>query len=294
MRFKMFVFLSILAFTAGVVWAHSPDAEPPSTFALSLDGPEGLAVTRKGDLVVGSSNGQIRSYKSDGTFKILANVGEALAGITELKDGRILAASLANSRVWSITPSGITSVFATVNSPNFIVQTGRKPPGRKRRIFVSSSLSNSIVEITNGTPTTVLTGLSFPNGMAMGRHRYLYVAETALNRVSRFQMNRDGSFGPLEVYKTGLSLPDGIAFDRRDNLLVVGNGLVQIIDGKTRALTTLPSHLAFNYPSNIAFGRGRGGFRRTDVFVANFGPGLGDGTSIAHFTYNHHGARLIR
>jgi hypothetical protein len=70
--------------------------------------------------------------------------------------------------------------------------------------------------------------------------------------------------------------------------------MVQVIDGETRVLTTLPSHLAFNGPSNVAFGRGRGSFRRIDVFVANFGLGFGDGTSIARFRYNHHGAQLIR
>lgn len=294
MRFKMCLFLATLAFIANPGWAHPPAAEVPSTFAIGLDGPEGLTVTRGGDLVVGGSNGEIRSYKADGTFRVLANVGDALAGITELKDRRILAAAFAQSRIWSILPNGATSVFANVDSPNFIVQTGRKQPGRRRRIFCSSSSTGSIVEITNGTPTTVLTGLSFPNGMAIGRHRYLYVAETTLNRISRFVMHRDGSFGPLEIYKTGLSLPDGIAFDRRDNLLVVGGGLVSIIDGKTRVVTTLPTHSAFNWPSNLAFGRGRHGFRRTDVFLANFGPALGDGTSIARLRYNHHGARLIR
>jgi sugar lactone lactonase YvrE len=154
-------------------------------------------------------------------------------------------------------------------------------------------LSNTIFDITSGTPIPVLTGLSFPNGMAIGRSPYLYVAETGLNRVSRFFMNQDGSFGPLEIYKTGLSLPDGIAFDRRGNLIVVGGGTVSIIEGRTLGIQTLPAHPAFNWPSNVAFGRGRG-FRRREVFVVNFGPGLGDGTTITSFRYNHYGARLIR
>lgn len=288
MRFKFYVLLASLAFVAGPARAHPPVAESPLLFAIGLDGPEGLAFTRRGQLIVGSVSGEVRSYSPDGSFDVLANVGDALAGLTELRDGRILAASFAENRVWAISPGGASSIFADVPSPNFIVQTRRK-----RRILCSSSSAGTIEDITNGTPTTVITGLSFPNGMALGRGPYLYVAETGLNRISRFFINRNGTFGPLEVYKSGLTLPDGIAFDRRGNLFVVGGGLVQIIDGQSQGLVTLPSHPAFNWPSNIAFGRGHG-FRRREVFVVNFGPGFGDGTTISSFRYNHYGARLIR
>lgn len=223
---------------------------------------------------------------------MLADVGEALAGITVLRDGRILAASFDASRVWSITPNGTSSVFANVQSPNFIVQ-GRRRKG-VRRILCSSSLGGSIVDITNGTPTPVITGLNFPNGMAIGRGRYLYVAETGLNRISRFSMKRNGTFGPLEVYRTGLVLPDGLAFDRRGNLLVAGGGTIRIIDVNSLAISTLPVYPAFNGPSNLAFGRGPGFGYKRDVYVANFGPGFGDGTTVSRFHYNHRGARLIR
>jgi sugar lactone lactonase YvrE len=216
MRFKICSFLVGLALIAGPAWAHPPAAGSPSIFALGLDGPEGLAFTRRGELIVGSTTGEVRSFTPDGNSTVLANVGDALAGITELRDGTILAASFAGSRVWSISPNGASALFANVQTPNFIVQTRRK-----RRILCSSTISGSIVDITDGTPTPVLIGLTFPNGMAVGRGPYLYVAETTMNRVSRFFMNRDGTFGPPEVYVTGLSLPDGIAFDRRGVLNVL-------------------------------------------------------------------------
>jgi sugar lactone lactonase YvrE len=288
MRFKICLFITTLAFTAGIGWAHPPVAGSPLLFAIGLDGPEGLAFTRHGTLIVGGSDGEVRRYTPDGTFTVLANVGDPLTGITELRDGRILAASFAQSRVWSISPGGGASLFASLPTPNFIVQTRRR-----NRILCSSTSAGTIEEITDGTPTPVLTGLSFPNGMAIGRGPYLYVAETALNRISRFFMNRDGSFGPLEVYRAGLTLPDGIAFDRHGNLFVVGGGTVKIIDARSQAITTLPANPAFNWPSNIAFGRGHG-FGRRDAYVANFGPAFGDGTTISSFRHNHYGARLIR
>jgi sugar lactone lactonase YvrE len=295
MRFKICLVFTTLAFVAGPGWAHPPAAESPLIFALGIDGPEGLAFTRRGELIVGSTTGQIRSYTPQGNFTVLADVGDALAGITVLRDGRILAASLAQSRVWSISSSGTASIFANVPSPNFIVQTRRRKG--VRRILCSSSFDGTIVDITNGTPTPVITGLGFPNGMAIGprspRH-YLYVAETTLNRISRFLMNKNGTFGPLEVYKEGLTFPDGLVFDRKGNLLVAGGGTIKIIDGNSGSIMTLPEHPAFNGPSNLAFGRGPGFGYRRDVFVANFGPALGDGTTISTFHYNHHRARLIR
>jgi sugar lactone lactonase YvrE len=288
MRCKITLFVAVLALSPIPGWAHPPVAEAPALFAIGLDGPEGLAFARDGALIVGSTTGEVRRYDSDGNHTVLANVGEPLAGITILRDGRVLAASFNASRVWSISPGNPTVLADGIQGANFIVQTNRG-----KRILCSASIAGSIVDITSGTPVPVISGLSFPNGMAIGRDRHLYIAETVLNRISRVSVKRDGSFGPLEVYATGLTLPDGIAFDRRNNLFVVGGGKASIVHASNGAVVTLSDHPAFDGPSNIAFGRGRG-FARRYAFFANFGPGFGNGTSIGSFRTNHQGARLVR
>jgi sugar lactone lactonase YvrE len=283
---RAFVVL-LLGILAGTARAHPPAAGAAELFVGGLVGPEGIAFTGAGDLLAGSITGEIRRYAADGSFTVLANVGESLAGITVLRDGRALAASVGFSRVWSVDPSGAASVFATgVAGPNFIVQL------RSGRILVSDSSSGTIVEITGGSPVVRASGLTYPNGLAIGPDHFLYVAETFANRVSRLAIGKGGTLGPPEVYATGLSIPDGIAFDVAGNLLVVG-ARPSVVDAKTQAVSTLPTGGLLKFSSNLAFGRGHG-FRRKDVYLVDYGAPLGSGTTIVRLPYNHTGAKLIR
>jgi hypothetical protein len=109
----------------------------------------------------------------------------------------------------------------------------------------------------------------------------------------RLPIANDGSLGALEVYATGLPLADGLAFDRRRNLLVVGAGTLKIVEATTGQVIDMTTDPLSNWPSNLAFGRGKG-FKRRDVYMPNFGPGLGDGTTIIRFRYNHRGTKLVR
>lgn len=268
--------------------AHPPAVADVEVFVAGVPGPEGLAFERSGTLIAGSAVGEVRRIHADGTATVIANLGEPLAGVTVLRDRRILVASFTGNRVWSVDPrSGATSVFASgIPGANFVVQSRRGPA-----IYVSASTSGEIVDIAGGTPVTRATGLAFPNGLALFR-RYLYVAELTGGSISRMRVNGDGTLGPVEVFATGLAAPDGIAFDRLGNLLVVGGDSLSIVDrrGTVSVLSTDP---LLNWPSNIAFGRRRG-FSHDDLFLANFGLPLGSGTEILRVDYNHRGARLIR
>lgn len=286
MRIGIPVLLALLACTRPAL-AHPPAAGPVEVFA-DADGPEGLAFTRGGRLVVGNATGQVRQYASDGSYTVLTDLGEPLAGVTVLRDRRVLAASLGPGRVWVVDRDGSSAVYASgIGGPNFIVET------RRRRVYVSASSAGSIVEIVAGSPVPRASGLTFPNGLAIGRDGYLYVAETAPGRVSRLPIQPDGTLGTAEVYATGLPVADGLAFDRADNLLVAGADTISVIEAGTRAVSLLSSDPLLNWPSNIAFGRG-GRFRRRDVYLANFGFPLGSGTTLVRFRYNHSGARLAR
>lgn len=269
--------------------APVPAAGPASVFASGLAGPEGLAFLRDGSLAVGSTTGRITRLAADGSASVLAETGDRLAGLTTLRDGRLLAAAFGTGRLWAVDPAtGFASSYASgVAGPNFIVET------RKRRVFVSASLAGTIVDATGGVLVDAATGLSFPNGLALGGDGYLYVAELGLARISRLPLSPDGTLGPLEVYATGTTLADGIAFDRRGNLLVVGQDTMWVVDRATRAVSVLATDPLFEWPSNLAFGRGRG-FAKKDLFLANFGPALGDGTTVLRVPYSMRGAKLGR
>lgn len=290
MRIGLMSMVGLVAVSA--IPAHSqliPKTQPATVFAAGLAGPEGLAFTHDGLLIVGSTTGEIRRYRPSGTSTLLANVGEPVAGITVLKNQHVLACSFASGRVWDIHPNGIASVFATgIGGPNFAVQT------RHDRIYVSASSAGQIVEITSGTPIVRASGLSFPNGMAIGKDRYLYVAETGAGRASRLLMNnRNGTLGPPEVYATGLPFADGLAFDRKMNLLVLGSNQLRVITRDNQTPFTLPTDPLFNGPSNLAFGRGRG-FDRYEMYLANFGTQFGNGTNVIKMRFSNLGTALIR
>ena len=280
-----------LAVFSTAVWAHPPEAGPLALFADGIAGPEGLAFTRHGELAVGTGTGDILLFDREGGATLMANVGDPLVGISVLRDGRILAASFGAGRVWAIEPDGTSHVLASgIGGANFIAET------RNGRVLVSASLTGQILDITHGTPVEFASGFMFPNGLALGRsggRRFLYVAETLANRVSRLPLAGDDTPGSAELYATGLPLADGLAFDVAGNLWVVGGGTLKVIVAKTGELRDLSSAPLLNWPSNLAFGRGHG-FKRRDVYLANFGPLLGDGTTLVRFSTNHSGARLRR
>ena len=269
--------------------APVPAVGPASILTDGLAGPEGLAFLKDGRLAVGSTTGRVSRITADGSATMLAETGDSLAGLTTLRDGRLLAAAFGAGRIWAVDPAtGFTSIYAAgIAGPNFIVET------RKRRVFVSASLAGTIVDVTGGTPIDAASGLSFPNGLALGGDGYLYVAELGLARISRLPLSTTGVLGPPEVYATGTTLADGIAFDRRRNLLVVGQDTLWVVDRKTRSVSVLSTDPLFAWPSNLAFGRGRG-FGKRMLFLANFGPALGDGTSVIQAPYSLRGAQLSR
>ena len=271
---------------AALALAHPPTVGPAAPFASGIVGPEGLAFGKDGTLFVGTSDGDILRVASDGTTSLLASTGDGLAGVSVLRDGTILGCAFGANRVWAIDPtSGAASVYANVSSPNVVVQT------KRGQVIVSSTFTGTIVDITYGANVVLASGFSFPNGLAL-RKKYLYVADTLLGSVQRLPFTTPGTLGPPEPYASGLTFADGIAFDRPGNLFVVGFDTLSLVDAKTQAVTTFGDPL-YDWPSNVAFGTSRP-YGKTTMFFANFGPGLGDGTTIVKVPTNHPGARLIR
>jgi len=272
--------------------APDPQVGTPVLFAGEVAGPEGIAFTKKRELVVGTSTGEVLIFDDAGARRTLATLPGGLAGIAVRRSGAVLAASLPLDTVWSVDPNtGAFSVLGTgIGGPNYIVET------KRRRVWVSASGAGNIVDITDPAPAVKASGLAFPNGMAIGKdgkQRFLYVAELGMNRVVRLPIGADESLGAPEVYATGLSIPDGLAFDRKGNLFVVGGNRLDLVHAKTREVETILTGAPMNGPSNLAFGRGRG-FSKKDFYVVNFGFPLGSGTQVLRFPYGIPGAPVIR
>jgi sugar lactone lactonase YvrE len=108
--------------------------------------------------------------------------------------------------------------------------------------------------------------------------------------VVRLPFLSDGSLGEPELYAEGLTLADGLAFDRAGNLLVVGFGMLWVVNraGEVEVLSEDP---LLDWPANLAFGQGPG-FSNRDVYLANFGQMFGNGTDVVRFRYSNPGAPL--
>lgn len=288
MRCLRGVVLALACLVPAVAAAGPLTAVPDGVFTADAAGAEGITFDRKGRLVIGTASGEIRRFEADGSYTVLADIGEAPAGLMGLRDGRVLVCAYAAERVWAISPTGDATVLASgIPGANFAVAS------RKGQIWVSSSTTGKIVEISSGTPVDAAAGLNFPNGLAIGPDRHLYVAELGAGRIARLPIAKDGSLGTAEEYATDTPLADGIAFDRQGNLLVVGFDTLFLVDRKTRVTTTLSTDASLDWPSNLAFGTGRG-FKRRELFLVNYGLPLGSGTTVVRFRANHAGGRLQR
>lgn len=288
-RLQIVLALALACGPGAAVGAPAPAAGTSSLFAIGVPGPEGLAFERGNrTLVVGTSTGDVLRFAADGSRTVLANVGEPLAGVSVLRDGRILLASFGQGRVWSVDPAtGFASIYASgIPGVNWIVQT------KRGYVLASSSVDGTIVDITGGTPVVRANGLTFPNGMALGGDGYLYVAQTGPGNVVRLPIASDATLGVATVWGTGIPGVDGIGFDRRGNLLAVGGDALWVVPAGGGAAVSLSTDPLLDWPASLAFGGGR--FGRRDVYLVNFGLPLGSGTTIVRVPYTLRGAKLVR
>lgn len=103
--------------------------------------------------------------------------------------------------------------------------------------------------------TLVARELAFPNGIAFSADgRWLYICESAFERILRFRVDRRGKLHDRTVFITlPGGDPDGIAFDRDGCLYVAhfGGSAILVIgpDGQVRQVIPAPG----KKPSNVEF-----------------------------------------
>ena len=260
---------------------------------------EGVVIDKEGNAWGGGRNGIVYKVSPDGVVHEVAQLPDRAIpnGVTLDQEGNFVYCDLRHKAVMRLSPDGKVSLVADhagdfpISIPNFAsydaegnlyVSNSSSQPGREVfKEFVHPQPNGAVVRIRpNGRGEVVATGIYFANGTAIDPNEdAVYVLESSRNDCVRIQINKDGTFGPPEIYaKDFPALPDGMAFDVDRNLYITLPGVPEngkleprnrIIkvdpNGKWETFIHDPDGAALAFPTNCAFG----GPDMQDLFVAN-------------------------
>ncbi len=238
----------------------------PEIVAEGLSFPEGPAFDPDGNLyVVNLTSGDISRITPDGRHEVVVNTGGKPNGSAwDRRTGTLTVCDCGLKVVLSVTPAG--EVRMLTDHYNHIPYRGPNdcvydPDGNLYFTDpVDSSEDNPIGKVycrlTSGEVVIFDDGFAFPNGIAFGPDRSLYVAETNTRRIFRYTVSEPGSYEDLEEYVTlkGGEGPDGMAFDVEGNLYVAhfGKGCVAVVSPDGEVIEELDA--GGQDPTNVAFG----------------------------------------
>jgi gluconolactonase len=257
--------------------------------APGIDGPEGVAVDRAGNVYGGGADGNVRRLSLHGTLTEFAKVSDGqLGGLAFDREDNLFICDGYNGRVMRVTRTGEVRVFAEwagnnrLHVPNFPVFDA------DGGLWVSNSFDRPLSELDfeaeyrdprpagnlirftpDGAGEVVLDALHMPNGLAIDpSEQWLHVLQTTLHRCGRLRLGNPQPV--LEDYGPALGGgPDGMAFDAAGELLITIPDQHRLIAldaaGSLRTLVEDQEGTLLPFPTNCAFGGE--GFR--DLYVAN-------------------------
>jgi gluconolactonase len=176
--------------------------------------------------------------------------------------------------------SGKFDVFATHAGEHKMICPNFPVFDRAGNLFVTDSgdwkkNNGRLLRFTpDGNGTTLAGPFGYANGLALSAdEKSLFMVESNTDRVFKFDVTRDGSVGPAQVYAENVGrLPDGLALDADGQSLLL---LLRVRRHpphsagrrQRRALRPRPLGDPAQPPTNMAFG----GAEMDTMYVANLG-----------------------
>jgi sugar lactone lactonase YvrE len=307
---------------AGLAGARVADHPGFPAYIHMIDTPSGIAVDKPGNVYVSVrepapgpgllGRSVIYKYTRDGTPSFFANMGSGAVvyGLFVTPDGHVYVAmatgpdqgvyrldrrgnaELLPGSEQMVFPNGLAfddrgNLYVTESnsgSPGAYGQGGiwRIPPGGEAELWVRDALL---------TGTGVTGAPVGANGIGY-YHGALYVTNTDKGLVAKIPIAKDGTAGPVELWKRlddvresplfGAKLPimpDGLAIDVHGNLymtILTRNAIVRLMadDRSQASIAVLGSpgpvpSARFDTPASLAFGTGAG--EQQNLFVTNLG-----------------------
>ena len=142
---------------------------------------------------------------------ILGNVLGANYGIAVDSLGNVYVPNLNTNNVTKITPSGVSTTFATTGSEPFAITIDSS-----NNLYVANRLSNNVTKITSsGVSTTLGTTGGYPFAITIDSSGNIYTANFTGNSVSKIT-----PAGVSTTLASGLSQPSNILVDSSGNVYV--------------------------------------------------------------------------
>jgi gluconolactonase len=186
-------------------------------------------------------------------------------GLTIGSDGNIFACDYGRGAILKINPNGEISVYSSgyngkpFNRPNDLAFDSKGNLYFSDPKSYNKNIPDGVVYCVDSKTKEVkpvITSICYPNGLAFSPDRkYLFLCESAQNRILKFKVSKDGSFIDREIF---IDLPggdpDGIAFDVEGNLYAAhfGGRAVYVISSKGLIIRKILT--PGKKPSNIEFG----------------------------------------
>lgn len=206
----------------------------------AVGGPEAIAFDAQGRLYSGLEDGRVVSMRDDGSdCRVLGNTGGRPLGLQVQADGTVLIAD-ARKGLLRLRPDGRFDTVATnVDGVALGFADDLDVDARGRVLLsdatwkfgygdqVSDALEHGgrgrvlLVDPATGEGATLMAGLNFANGVALGPgQQYLLVNEGTAYRIRRYWLAGDKA-GGSEIFAENLpGFPDNLTFNGRDRFWV--------------------------------------------------------------------------
>jgi len=214
---------STSAYTATINVTAVADAPVVTSTALTTATQDGVysyelnASDVEGDSLTWSGNSLpawLELVSDSSTIDIATGISDP-AGITTDSSGNIYVAERKGTTIYKITPEGVVSSFATVNS---LDKLGMLVSGNT--LYISYMGLNKITKLdltnpNNGESDWVTTGIQTPLGM-VEKDGYIYVAELQGDKILKINL----SDATVSEYVTGTRNPFGLGFASNGDLYI--------------------------------------------------------------------------
>ncbi len=218
--------------------AFGPGVQTTISSSLGLDGPDGVAVDGKGDIIIADTfNNRVINLPPKGAFTTLGSDLCEPAGVAVDGAGNVYIADYCNNRVVEVPTGGAAQVEigSGFSGPKDVAVDGQGD------VFVADTLNNRVVEVVAGGSQMVLSvsvgglGLNSPTGVAVNAEGDVLIADTGNNRVVEVETN-----GVQTTIGTGFNQPTGVAVDGAGSLSNTQPGDVYVADYGNKRVVEVP------------------------------------------------------